>query len=1216
MTHLLFEPLSLISNRWLSWVVVSVVEATVLLLIVSLVWLCIRRRALPQMGYILFLLVPLKLLVPLHVTVPARFMAWGRPTIANESIDSPLTLERSSATADSSSIQPTISQAIVTSTGIEVASVKATASVEPSTSANHSHEAVMIGPVQAQPSTSSNLPPLAVGLMAIWLFCVAGMFARFVWTQVRFWRLVNSLPNAEESLLTQLVLELSERIGVRRPVRIVISDQIAIPAVCGLFRPTLLLPRDLDVLLSTEQLQWVLLHELAHIRRRDLLIVVLQRCVAMLYCFNPAVWIANRIIHALREYACDDLAMSLADGTAIDSGEALLRVLRQVNTGSRSLSGALGVFGLDARASCTQRLKRLLDADRTIRVRLSPLSICGLILLAVLVLPRLHAADEPTASSKQSPSNPSQAKLAKDMGQFELKVVGPEGKPVPHAAIEIRTTPGVAAEDVVKGKFERKAPYGNIFTADADGYLTIKVPADPKRWDFSIKTAGFGPYWAEWTSENDSQQIPALFTAELEAAWTAGGIVVDSDGKPIEGVSVKPSFNYKKRPGDTTQLGFGAARKTDKNGLWRFDHVPVSNTTLFLEINHPQFMPLRQSLARDGLELLPDQQPTRQIVLERGLSVRGVVTDDSGLPIEGALVRTKFLNDIRETKTDKDGNYVLAGCEERLARIVVSAKGKAVEMQEVRINTDVEPVNFELKPGGKVRIRVVDDQDRPVPKARIFFQHWRGNRFEYFEFDHVKQDCNNEGVWEWNEAPLDGFQADICPPDGMVLSRQTVLPRDEEYVFKPPQPLVITGRVVDAVTKQPVKNFDVVPGIRHNHDNGRTQWLHKHRFTASNGQFQRQETGGYNAYLVRIEALGYRAVASREIKFTEGKVQLNVELMKGHDVEVNVVAPDGSPADNATIAMAIPGTQINVDNGHINDQSSYCQIVTTTADGRIRFPQQDHPYQMVIVHPAGCAHVKATTDETRFKVELQAWSRIEGTFRLGAKPQADAPLSVDNVGPHGSEPGGANIYTTYRTASGTDGKYAFNRVWPGRGWVGREIVMMVNEGALELTSSSKLPMTLEPGQTAHADFGGIGRPIVGKLQTPDGAAKIDWKQQLVQVEPRRAVLPALEPIPVPANIDKDVKRRADWIRDWQQTEPGKAWLALQAAHKAQEQARLTSPFYRATVTDKGEFRIENVPEGDYTLSVMFRRSTHDFSVPASDGDQTDQEQDLGILILK
>ena len=96
---------------------------------------------------------------------------------------------------------------------------------------------------------------------------------------------------------------------------------------------------------------------------RDLIVVMLQRIAAILHFFNPVVWIANRIIHQLREYACDDLAVALSHASAVESGEAFVRILRHADGRRRGLNGALGVFGLDSRAACFRRVRRLLDAE-------------------------------------------------------------------------------------------------------------------------------------------------------------------------------------------------------------------------------------------------------------------------------------------------------------------------------------------------------------------------------------------------------------------------------------------------------------------------------------------------------------------------------------------------------------------------------------------------------------------------------------------------------------------------------------------------------------------------------------------------------------------------------------------------------------------------------------------------------------------------------------
>jgi hypothetical protein len=156
----------------------------------------------------------------------------------------------------------------------------------------------------------------------------------------------------------------------------------------------------------------------------------------------------------------------------------------------------------------------------------------------------------------------------------------------------------LSSEQIKRGEFVRRYSYGTLTKADASGYVVFTLPKQPKRLTLIIKTPGFGPYYADWDATNHPLKIPAKFVAELEAGWTVGGVVVDSDGKPVNGVEIHPSIESKKRPGDTQQMGAGAVAKTDAGGKWSFRSVPVSMREVGVEIMHPDFMPARRSLTR------------------------------------------------------------------------------------------------------------------------------------------------------------------------------------------------------------------------------------------------------------------------------------------------------------------------------------------------------------------------------------------------------------------------------------------------------------------------------------------------------------------------------------------------------------------------------------------------------------------------------------------
>lgn len=896
--HGLLEIVNFAGDRWAAWAIGIVLDSVVLLALAGLIWLVIRKRVAPQVGYCLFLLLPLKVLVPVSVSVPPVIARWI-PSVSvspwfdganlgdvriRQDIHEPATsgnaLRPSSESARPPAETDHASQRTLTTGNTPTA----TSSLSSARSASRT----------AVPAFTRS-PRLSSSAFAaiVWLACVLFLLVRLALTQFRFRARLRRSSSLGAPHLPVNMNELCRIAGVTRPVQIVEDDGLAAPAVWGLLRPTIILPRNITSTLTASQLKWVLLHELAHVRRRDLVVVVLQRVAAILHFFNPAVWLANRMVDQLREYACDDLALAQGNGTAIESGEAFLQVLRHANRPPQGLVGALGVFGLDSRSACFLRVQRLLDSDRPIRTRSNVWALCGLMLLAAVALPNLRAANDGTesppakttseAAPKKPPQPPAEISVtpekdpAKSQGQFELKVVGPDGRPIPAAPIEIRSGPGVKAEQIVHGKFVKYGTYGIHVLADAEGRFVVKLPQPPRHFDASITLSGFAPYCASWSSYNHPQPIPASFTAELDAGWSAGGIVVDEAGVPLAGVDVHPSVNYKRGGGDLGKLGMGASVQTDAAGKWRFDSVPISKNYVYVEINHTGFMPNRRPLKRSEFGIEPGQAPANKIVLQRGQTVTGTVTDEAGKPIAGALIRTQFFNVIREAQTDKDGNYQLAGCEPVETKIIVSAKGQATDKQKVLIQPSMKPVNFQMQPGGHVRVQVLDHQGQPVPKARILFQNWRG-AYDYFQFENVNQYADQTGTWEWNEAPLDQFTADICPPDGMYLGDQPLLARAAPYIFRLPPPLIISGRVIDAATKQPIKKFQIILGYRVGADY--LKWQRDEQYVGTDGSYSIRATSDYFAHLVRVEADGYLPADSRDIKSNEGEVTVNFELKR------------------------------------------------------------------------------------------------------------------------------------------------------------------------------------------------------------------------------------------------------------------------------------------------------------------------------------------------
>jgi beta-lactamase regulating signal transducer with metallopeptidase domain len=132
------------------------------------------------------------------------------------------------------------------------------------------------------------------------------------------------------------------RIAIKRMPIILETDAVNVPSTFGLFRPRILLPMGLN--LSSQQMQFVLIHELAHIRRKDIAILWIVRIFSALHWFNPLSWIVAMKIRAEQELACDAQVMSMTErGQWNDYGRLLVDMLSRVV--APSSPGSIGIVG-------------------------------------------------------------------------------------------------------------------------------------------------------------------------------------------------------------------------------------------------------------------------------------------------------------------------------------------------------------------------------------------------------------------------------------------------------------------------------------------------------------------------------------------------------------------------------------------------------------------------------------------------------------------------------------------------------------------------------------------------------------------------------------------------------------------------------------------------------------------------------------------------------
>lgn len=215
---------------------------------------------------------------------------------------------------------------------------------------------------------------------------------------------------------TDLLDEARDRLGVRREVDLRRSGRVRLPMTLGLFRPAILLPRSAEDY-SISRRSAVILHELAHVRRRDCATQIVGQLVAAALWWNPLVWIACRQMRLLSERASDDLVLD-AGARPSDYAHDLLELARGLNRGWAS---PLGSVTMAHRSRFEERLLAILDprlARKAVSTRFvlaSGIGASPLVLSLALAVPtastrEMSAQAQPAAPAREAeePAEPAE----------------------------------------------------------------------------------------------------------------------------------------------------------------------------------------------------------------------------------------------------------------------------------------------------------------------------------------------------------------------------------------------------------------------------------------------------------------------------------------------------------------------------------------------------------------------------------------------------------------------------------------------------------------------------------------------------------------------------------------------------------------------------------------------------------------------------------------
>jgi beta-lactamase regulating signal transducer with metallopeptidase domain len=1001
------------------------------------------------------------------------------------------------------------------------------------------------------------LRPWLSEVVAVW-FLGAAMFSLrplLSWRTIRRLRTTGIAPASPD--VDALLSKTAGRLGLRRAVRICESSLVHAPMVLGYLRPLVLLPASAATGLSPSQLQAVLAHELAHIRRHDYLANLFQTVIETVFFYHPAVWWLSATIRHERENCCDDLAVAVA-GDRVEFGKALLAL--------EELRGAEPTLALAARGgSLLRRIRRLLDREPE-----APASSTGAILGCGLLAAALVATLLWTESRAQAPRQNNQvAQKPAEPPPIAEKRPGaatnvPPQPARPHIFGHQRSAVGWQTDDKV------------YLVLYANGFLQTGLE------ETSFPTG-------EWSVRGHINLLQdRRVVRRFELRYSSDDLdTVYVDNK---------AYVMDAPPKD----GAEGAMQTGRLIVLREKGEPL-HTHRTLRLNSTKDLDPQQSgslaaLADMDLHLAETYRASRELAAQPGW----VVAWDKHNPIQhgdGArIARLRIFPDGRVAVWEGLGKPL---AETRIAREeVTELVNWLIDEQHAGARM---PMNVVAEDGSKKQIFLdpllgsLWDQEAQRVAAK------RGEMiFDLLSVTPERPD-RPEPALSKSAGALDKEVIDRLQQ--LVNVAAAAVPRAGENPApeKPPEaanvdsPLV-SGSVRDEATGESIPNVRVVAGVPFKGTNHATTVWQPHTIREfTGGSYAWSAQNAYDAMKLRIEAPGYETFTTDWLIKKNGPQTLDVTLKRDEGVEFTVVAPDGKPTAGAVVAIAMSNRTVRIKDKAIegadqprpekpSEQWRRPDLGKTGADGKFTAPTERDPTAMLcIVHESGYFErpfgaylaIAGKPLESR-KIVLQPWGRIEGEVRWKDKPGANEIVEMVVMRDAADYP--VIESAMIKLPCDEQGRFVVEGVTPGQ----VQIFHVSRSGDETPYFHAHVHPVVKGGETTRVVVGGRGRTVSGSLK-----GLTDYSGLTVRIAPN-----------TPRPGDQDLM--AAWSA-FAQTEVGKLYFREPAAVKAD-----------------GTFRLDSVLPGYYQVFIQNADNTiyhiERLSVPAESPDAA-EPLDMGEIAI-
>ena len=1011
--------------------------------------------------------------------------------------------------------------------------------------------ATTTAPPTAVPSRSLDLARISGWTWAFgtWLLGIAVLSAHVLRGFFRFQRQCRKLPTPEDARVQQVLAECAHQLGVRRIPRLRESTDVLTPALFGFLRPILILPTRFLENFDAQETRFVFLHELAHLRRQDILVDWLMTGLQILHWFNPLIWLGFARWRSDREAACDALAIEAVGGNQNrEYGQTILHLLEDLTPGARG-NALIGI--LENSGDLRWRIQMIARYRPGRRWGLASTAVAAGLAFVSLTdaeTPRPNVvagpASPPANSRAQAPTNQAirTVRLGSDPASTKagaralaytmvVTVLTPEGKPLAGADVRVSDTD------------ERIAPRVRRLTDSLGRYTLHWEPtpvADPLSFIVSAYHPDHVPGGQMWYVEagNVYAQLPAEATLRMPRGVSVGGVVQNERGEPLANIQVlMPGLRYLHSrnsanqetshkmeywwmPDESTVLA-----TTDRSGRWVSSIFPPEVTKV--DLTFVQSRGARRTLrATDQIEarVLIPHDPRAPLSLRRLkelqavttmpnlVPVTGVVVDTSGRPVPHALIREgqgRFPpRRTAEFSADAEGRFYRSYRSDTEWIFTASNEGFATASVVVTITPDMPEVRVVLPPIHPWVAQVVDAQDQPVADAMVRV----GVRTVTQILDWSGQ-TDAAGRIVWSNAPNQEVDLDVRS-DSRNFTRGVRLTKTGGE-----QKIVLSAHAVssarfriraqDAVSGQPVSVRSV--GISYN---GAAKFHPLIETNASDFVLGPEVVNpGANTFFnfsLRLEAAGYESVLT-ETKYCDlgdQEVVLKFRPIPGSRV-VTVLQPDGTPARGAHgWSRALPVSAYSNRFSHDAIEQQGMDHVVADEAGRLVLPTVPAAAPILFVHTNGFFYSTLEQVRQQREVRLEAYGAVFGRVTVAGKPEVGAYV---NLRPLQCSPT-LGFQLEYSASTAADGSYRFPEVAPGEYLLWQRVVPKKGSWQSTAVDAYQTRLTVLPGQKVTVDILSLGRTVQGRAKPAIAGTQLNWLTDVHFLTLKLPAVPELESV--------------------------------------------------------------------------------------------------------